>query len=211
MASTTTQTSIANMALQMAGYEPIASLNENSRGARAINRTYQQVLWHELRSNFWNFSIKRATLAAAAITPSFGKNNYYILPPDFLDLAMPDQITTYNYGQIPSVPNVPASQQDYQIEAYDNNTLAIASNLASPIYIRYVSNAINEALFDACFVTAFAAALALEVCEELTQSNSKLANIEKIYDDAIAMAKQRGSFESQPIVAPTDRYLTVRL
>lgn len=211
MASSTTQTSIANRGLQLLGYEPIASLNENSRGARAINRAYQPVLWSELRANFWNFSIKRAILSQASVNPSFGKNFYYILPPDFLDLAMPDQITTYNYGQIPSVPNIPATQEDYQIEAYDANTLAIASNLASPIYIRYVSSAINEAIFDACFCEAFSAALARETCEELTQSTSKLNNVNAKYDEAIRQARQRGAFEMQPVSAPTDRYLTVRL
>lgn len=211
MASTTTQTTIANRALQLLGYQPINSINDNDRGARAIKRAYYSVLYSELRANFWNFSIKRAILTAAANAPLFGKNNYYILPSDFLDLAMPDQITTYNYGRVPNVPNIPADQTDWQIESYDNSTIAITSNIESPIYIRYVSSDILESIFDVCFAEAFSAALAMEICEELTQSNSKLGNVSKMYDDSIERAKKRNAFEMKPIEAPVDRYLTVRL
>ncbi len=133
------------------------------------------------------------------------------MPADFLDLASPDQTTTYGYGSVPNVPNIPADQTDYQIEAYDNSTVAIASNISSPLYIRYVSSAINEAIFDVCFAEAFAASLAMEVCEELTQSNSKAATASKMYDDAIEKAKKRNAFEMKPIEAPIDRYITVRL
>lgn len=211
MASNITQTSIANRALQLLGYKPIGSLNDNDRGARAVNRAYYPILYSELRSNFWNFSIKRAILSAAETQPLFGKNNYYILPPDFVDLAMPDQIATYNYGRVPNVPGIPADQTDYQIEAFDNSTLAITSNIGSPIYIRYVSSAINECIFDVCFAEALSVSIAMEICEELTQSNSKIATASKMYDDAIEKAKKRNAFEMKPIESPIDRYLTVRL
>lgn len=211
MAGIINQTSIANRALQLLGSQPIASLTENSRGAKAVNRAYIPVLYSELRANFWNFSIKRAVLVAAVNKPQFGKNNYYVLPPDFLDLASPDQITTYNYGQIPSVPNIPATQEDFQIESYDDSTIAIASNIGSPIYIRYVSSNLKESIFDVCFAEAFAASLAMEICEELTQSNSKIQTAAKMYEDAIDKAKKRNAFEMKPIEAPIDRYLTVRL
>ncbi|MEO8837539.1 MAG: hypothetical protein ABI351_02375 [Herbaspirillum sp.] len=211
MASTTTQTSIANRALQLLGYQSIGSINDNDRGARAVNRAYYSVLYSELRANFWNFSIKRAILSAAATQPLFGKNNYFILPPDFLDLAMPDQITTYNYGAVPNVPNLPAVSQDFTIEAYDDSTVAIASNMDSPLYIRYVSSSIKEAIFDVCFAEALSASLAIEICEELTQNSTKIQTAAKMYDDAIEKAKKRNAFEMRPVESPVDRYITVRL
>ncbi len=211
MAVNITQTSIANRALQILGYEPISSIQENSRGARAINRAYYPVLYAELRQNFWNFSIKRAILAASSTQPLFGKANYYPLPADFLDLAMPDQITTYNYGAIPNVPNSSPAYEDYQIENMGNNTLAIASNMSGPLYIRYVSSNVSEGNFDHLFSESFAASLAMEVCEELTQSNSKMAMAQQMYTEAIEMAKKRNSFEMKPVEAPVDRYITVRM
>ena len=205
-----TQTTIANRALQLLGYKPIASLNDNDRGARAINRAYTSVLYAELRNNFWNFSIQRAVLTASATQPLFGKANYFPLPPDFLDLCMPDQITTYNFGAIPNIPNNSPAYQDYQIENA-NGTLAIASNMPGPLYIRYISSNVTENLFDTCFAEAFAASLAMEVCEELTQSNTKMQTAEKMYDDALERAKKRNAFEMKPVESPVDRYITVRM
>lgn len=209
MASTTTSTSIANRALQLVGYQPIGSLNDNDRGARAINRAYNSVLLEELRSNFWNFAIKRATLSASATAPIFGKTNYFNLPPDFLDLCGPDQKNTSNYGMIPNMPGSYPTYDDFQIEN-NNGTLAIVTDMAAPIYIRYISSQVTENLFDPCFAEAFSAALATDVCEELTQSNSKLANISQMYSDAIEKAKKRNSFESKPIAPPVERWITVR-
>lgn len=213
MASTTTQTTIANRALQLLGYQSISSISDNDRGAKALNRAYYSVLYAELRQNFWNFAIKRAILAASATTPLFGKANYFPLPPDFLDLCAPDQINSWNWGVAPTIPPNPPAYNDYQIENMTTagDTLAIASNEAGPIYIRYISSAVQENIFDASFAEAFAASLAMEVCEELTQSNSKIATAEKMYDDAIQKAKQRNAFEMKPVASPVDRYITVRM
>jgi hypothetical protein len=176
-----------------------------------MNRAYYPVLYAELRKNFWNFSIKRIILPASTTVPVFGKSYYYPLPPDFLDLAMGDQINTYNMGRIPGLMNQAPQYNDFQIEAMPDGTPAIASNIESPIYLRYVSSAIPEGSFDVCFSEAFAADLAMETCEELTQNNSKIQVAKSMYEDAIEMAKKRNSFEMKPIEAPIDRYITVRM
>lgn len=210
MPLTTTQTTIANRGLQLLGYKPIGSLNDNDRGARAMNRAYYPVLYSELRKNFWNFSIKRAILVASSITPLFDKSFYYPLPPDYLELCDPDQQTIYTFGVIT---NGSAAPTDYSIENFGPNgdSLAIASNISGPINIRYISSAITEAVFDSIFSEAFSAALAFDVCEELTQSNTKLTTIEKIYDDNIELAKKRGAFERKPVNPPIDTYITSRM
>lgn len=208
MANTTSQISICNRALQILGYQPITSINDGSRGARAMLRAYQPVLLRLLRSKFWNFSIVRAQLVAAAVKPAFGPANYYPLPPDFLMLAPPDQKYGVAYGGfISGPPNV----NDYQIEQMPGTSgSAIVSDQASPINIRYVSQNIPEGLFDSCFAEAFSALLAIETCEELTQSNSKLQSAGQIYKDAIDDAKQRNAFEQRPMNPPIDSWITQR-
>jgi hypothetical protein len=216
--STTTQTSIANRGLQLLGSEPISSLSENSRGARAMNRAYQPVLYSELRKNFWNFAIVRTTIAAAAVGPSFGKSSYFPLPGDFLDLANPDMVFgvagggTLAGNQIlagtPVITGTPIL--DWQIESMPGGGLAIASNQIGPINVRYVSSNVREAQFDPCFDEAFSAALALMTCEELTQSNTKLQNIANVYDQAIEIAKKRNAFEGRPIQPPADTFVISR-
>lgn len=202
MAQTTSQISICNRALQILGYQPINSITDGSRGARAMNRAYQPVLISMLRDNFWNFAIKRASLSASVTPPLFGPANSYPLPPDFLDLAPPDQ--TYGVafgGYISGPPNT----TDWQIEGQ-----SIVSDQVAPINIRYVSSAIPESMFDASFAEAFAALLAIETCEELTQSNTKFGSIGKIFDDAMEMAKKRNAFECRPVQAPIDPWISQR-
>lgn len=196
MSSTITQTSIANRALQILGYQPIGSIQDNSRGARAINRAYQPVLLKTLRDNFWGFAIKRAVLPASATAPAFGPANYFPLPNDFLRLAPLDSDKNFNY-------------LDWQIENAGGQQ-AIATNDQAPLYIRYVSSDVTESMFDASFAEALAANLAYETCEELTQSGTKLAAAEKAYEDAINMAKKTNAFEERPMRAPVDSWITKR-
>lgn len=192
MSSTTTQTTIINRALQLVGYQSVGSINDNDRGARAMNRAYQPTLLKALRDISWNFSVKRASLAASSTPPAFAKANYFPLPGDFVSLAPPDENFNFNYI-------------DWQIEGNQ-----IASDEPSPINIRYVSSNVTEAQFDPCFAEAFAAMLAMNTCEELTQSNAKIQTIAKIYDDAIKSAKRNNAFDNRPVKAPTDTWVTIR-
>lgn len=192
MASTTTQTTIINRALQLVGYQSVGSISDNDRGARAMNRAYQPTLLKALRDYNWNFSIKRVSLAASVTKPAHSKANYFPLPGDFISLVHPDD--TYNYNSI-----------DWQIEG-----LQIASDDAGPLNIRYVSSNITDNMMDSSFAEALSAMLALNTCEELTQSNTKLASIAKIYDDAIKSAKKNNAFENRPSKPSTDSWLTIR-
>jgi len=192
MASTTTQLTIVNRALQLLGSQSISSLQENSRGARAMNRAYLPRLHNLLRLGIWNFALARAILAASATPPSFGKANYFPLPGDFLDLAPPDETWNFNFT-------------DWQIEGQQ-----IASDDQSPIKIKYITSSVTESMFDVCFAEAFAADLAVNTCEELTQSNTKMATAAKAYDTAIEDAKKRNAFEKRPTKPAEDTWVTKR-
>lgn len=212
MSSTTTQTTIINRALQILGYKPVGSINDNDRGARAMNRAYTSVLLNTLRSNFWSFAIARAAIPAATNKPAFGPVNYFNLPGDFVMLANPDQTTNYTFGAQPAIPypQTGAANSDWQIEN-NGGQPAIASNDQGPIYIRYVSSNITESSFDPSFAECFSANLAMETCEELTQSNTKKDDAEKVFMSAIDNAKKRNAFEQQPVRPPIDAFLVCRL
>lgn len=215
MGSTTTSTTIANRALQLLGYQRIGSLNDNNRGAVAINRAYLPRLESMLRSNYWGFSIMRVQLAALATKPAFGKSNYFALPGDWLCLAPPDQYTSYGggalpVGPIPTSPNTGMQYIDFQFENFQG-TQVIASDLPAPLALRYVSSNVTEAMFDPCFAEAFSADLAMETCEELTQSNTKITNAEKAYDNAMELAKKRNAYEKMPTNPPIDPWILARI
>lgn len=191
-----------NRGLQLVGFPQINSLTENNRGAKSMNRAYDSVKLNELRKHFWNFAIKRISIPAAATPPLFGKGNYFTLPGDFLMLAPMDEAFGISAGGPISGP---PSINDWQIEGNQ-----IASNELGPLLVRYISSDITEALFDVTFAEALSASLAINTCEELTQSNTKMANLQKSYDDAIKMARRRNAFENRPVQSPTDSWITSR-
>lgn len=206
MASTTTQMQIVNRGLQLLGSKSISSLQENSNGARAMNRAYQPTFLNELRENFWRFSIKRAQLAISATKPLFGIGNYFPLPPDFLMMAPNDTAMTNN-GIVGA--EFVTGPRDWQIENMGDQ-IAIVSNDTGPLNLRYVSSAVTESMFDVSFAEMLSASLAMNTCEEITQSNTKMANAEKFYDNANEQAKKRNAFELPPMSSPTDSWLLAR-
>lgn len=192
-----------------------------------MNRAYSPVLLSELQSNYWNFSITRAVLAAAAIAPAFGPAYYYPLSPDFIMLAPPDQINVYPFGDVNapyasaqsnqnnpsniSTPNTSIQYNDWEVELAPGIGPCIATNQPGPLYVRYVSSSVTESMFDPLFAEAFAAALGMETCEELTQSNSKLTAIETLYKDTMETAKKRNAFQNKPVRPPVDSWILSRL
>jgi hypothetical protein len=56
-----------------------------------------------------------------------------------------------------------------------------------------------------------AAALAIDIVERLTQSNTKKKQLEDEYNDAITQAKRVNAFEAGPEVAPDDDWWLARL
>jgi hypothetical protein len=209
VASTTTQTSIANRALQLLGYQPISLITDNDRGARAMARAYAPVLLELLRSHPWSFAIKRAQIPASATAPIFGGGNYFPLPSDYLGFAPPDQVLNSVSGISPGGGTM-AGYRDYQIENV-GGVSAVVSHEPSPLRIRYVSSDVTEAQFDPCFAESLAAALAVATCEELTQSNTKLQNIQAILKAQLEMAKKRGAMESRPSLPPVDSWILARM
>ncbi len=208
MAGTTTKLTITNRALQLVGYQSISSVQQNDRGARAMNRAYRPVLDSMLTENYWAFAVRRASLPASATPPIHGKNFAYPLPGDYAMLAPEDQFdgrtTGTLVGTVGSTSDFPLSN-DWIIEGGE-----ILTNEEAPLDIRYMSLSVNEASFDPLFAEAFAAQLALMTVEELTQSNTKFAMIQAIHDRQIKRARQRNAIISPKAKAPASAWLNKR-
>lgn len=184
---------IANRALQKLGAERITSLTQDTENARAVNACYEIVRDAELRSHPWNFAIKRAQLAEDAIGPAFGFDAQFTLPSDFLRLMPPDENANYN-------------DLDWQIEGKK-----ILTNDSGPLNIRYIYRVTDTAEYDSLFIEMFACKLAAELCEQLTQSNSKAQMVRDDYIRATREAKRLNAFENKPSEQQTDTWITGRL
>lgn len=183
---------ICNLALQKLGARAIVSLSEDSRNARACNLAYESCKKAELRDHTWNFAIERATLAADATAPEWGRDNAFELPSDFIRLLAP-------------YPEDKVEDLDYQIEG-----TKIYTDESAPLYIRYVKNVTDTATFDDLFVQVLACRLAMEICEEITQSTQKLQNIMSMYESSISKAKKTNALEKPKQSWPDNSWITCR-
>jgi hypothetical protein len=199
------QTTIVNRALQLVGYQSVSSIQQNDRGARAMNRAYKPVLYSILQENYWTFAIKRATITKDTIAPEFGYKNKYKLPGDFIMLAPEYQLGSFSVTSGVNVADNFPLANDWIVEGE-----YILSDDDSPIDVRYVSNSVNESQFPMLFAEAFSAQLAVMTVEELTNSNTKLQNLIAIYDRQISMAKKRNFIMSPKPVAPVSPWISKR-
>lgn len=184
---------ISNRALQKLGASRIISLTDDSVSARACNLAYEPVRDRELRKHAWNFAITRIALASDATAPAFGYTNAFTLPSDCLRV-------------LPNDRNEGAYENAFKIEGRK-----ILANNEGPIYIRYIARITDTTMFDAIFTEAISSAMAVEMCEELTQSNSKREIANADYSDAIKQARRQNAFEMIPTESETDTWITARL
>jgi len=186
------EVSICNRALQKLGATRITSLTQDSVTARACNVAYEHVRDAELRAHRWSFAIARTSIAADADEPEFGRANSFQLPVDFLKLIPPYVEDDWN-------------SRDWIIEGRK-----ILTDDASPLEIRYIKKETDPQQMDPLFREALSCKLAMELCEELTQSNQKLQALRVLYDDTIKAAKKANAIESVPMESVTDSWITVR-
>jgi len=183
---------ICNRALQRLGAKRITSLTQDVPNARSCNFAYEPVRDAELRAHTWSCAVKRAQLAEDSTEPLFGKSARFALPSDFLRLLPLDPVQNDNTF-------------DYQIEAG-----YIYTNYTAPLNIRYVYRLESVPLMDTLFREALSMRLAMELCEEITQSNTKLQLLQDDYKRVLREARRVNAIERVAQDPPDDTWITVR-
>lgn len=172
---------IANRALQKLGVPRINSSaldGENSEAARTMNEMFVMVRDASLRAHPWNFAIRRCDLAATEATPSWGFDLQYELPADFLRMLEVRYAT---------------NGEEYRIE----NGMVL-TNLAAPLYIRYVSRAEDPATWDPLFQEALACRLAWEAAPRLNPDPGIRQKVWAEYQLALEEAKSADGRDEGP-------------
>lgn len=183
---------ICNRALQKLGAKRITALSDDSPNARSCNAAYTVLRDAELRKHTWAFSITRAELAADSPAPTWGRANAFTLPTDFLKLADP-------------YPEDNTNARDWLIEQGK-----IITDESDPLYIRYVARITDPNAMDTLFREALSCAMAFELCEEITQSNTKKEAMRASYTAIIREAKRANALDNVPVAAVEDDWLSVR-
>lgn len=181
-------TSICNRALQRLGAARILDITDDTRNGRSCNACYDAVRRSELRKNYWRFSILRVTLAPLTTAPVFGYGYAFQLPADYLRIVKPRD-----------------SFLDWQLE-----NGKILTNDGPVLELRYVADVTDPTLMDGLFAESTSLKMAHAMCEEITQSASKMQGIIQDYKDLIKEARMVNAFETIPMEPQEDEWLIVR-
>jgi hypothetical protein len=87
----------------------------------------------------------------------------------------------------------------------------LVSGTALPIVFRFCANIVRVSDMDALFAEALAARIAMETCERLTQSDSKMGHAKQLYAMSISDARSINGIECGADEPPLDDYIATRL
>jgi len=194
------KTTVANLALQKLGDDDQLTNVDTDPGhaARTIRVAFDFARRSTLRRGKFNFSLRRAELAAqAASDPSyqspFPYSSRFPLPAGCLRIV---EVLDGNGCQV----------TDRKSEGG-----AILANSAGPIFLQFVVDVSEPALWDDMFVGAFAAFLAFQVCERITGDRGKKSDCFADFRKAIKDAAGVDAKEDPPTESDESDWVTARL
>lgn len=179
---------VCNKALDALGQNPIMSIDDGNKSANLCKRNWDTVRDAVLRDGVWNFAMKRRVLAPSVNKPAWGFSNQFPIPSDCMRLV---EVMGMSTGE-------------YQLEGG-----AILAN-ADVLRIRYVHRVEDPNQYDALFVEALSLRLAIAMCEPITQSNTKLSNLEARYAEVKSAAGSVDAQENPPSTFEEDDWVKAR-
>ena len=179
---------VVNKALDKLGHGAITSLGDGTKAANLATRVWPLTRDAALRDHPWNFAVKRTTTAPLSDAPSWGFSYQHEFPSDLLRLL---EIRDLN-------------RDEYQVEG--NHILTDEDTL----YIRYIRQVTDPNEYDALFIEAVSCFMAYEMCESLTQSNTKKEMLWQDYQSALMRAKSVDGQENPPQVFAEDSWIESR-
>lgn len=191
-----------NAALTLLGDSRIISLDDEQKPAREAKAIFEIVRDAVLAAHNWRFAKARAQLAQMVTPPKFQYSYKYQLPSDCLrvvmvgDFYMGMDLTDYRSAPV----------EEMVIEGRE-----ILTNLGAPLNLKYIRKVTDVAQWDPCFLKTFAAQLAMDLCEPLTQSQTKFDKAERTYRKEVADAIRVNAIEQAPVKLADDEWLLSRL
>jgi hypothetical protein len=100
-----TKVGIINLALGKLGVKRI-TLNDGTPQSDDANAIYDYILDEVLQARDWRFAKTRVVLEKSSVDPAYGYSYAYLMPENFLRLALgtPDDPSVYPLGAIPTIP-----------------------------------------------------------------------------------------------------------
>lgn len=188
----TSYVTIANLAASKLGEDDqLRSPDDDTHLGRSVKAVFDPVRRAALRDHSWNFAMRRSELAASSLAGvPWPWMSSFPLPADCLRL-----IEVLNFSV----------RSDYQLEGG-----SILANTVGPVYIRYIADVTESALWDDLFVEAFACRLAFQIGERIVGSAFDKGSMWKVYRSALADAKRTDALENPAIPNAASSWETAR-
>jgi hypothetical protein len=175
------------------GYEAPWASNFNSSTANAS--------WLGLSATLGNLNITYPIGTGPTIQTT--SKNIFKLPKGYLRTAPQDP----KRGSVSPL-GAPTGMM-YNDWEYDGQF--IISQTPFPIVFRFVADVTQVGTMDDMFCEALGARIGMEVCEAVTQSNSKIATAAGMYKQFVNEARTVNGIEQGPTEPPLDDYISCRL
>lgn len=171
---------IANAAASLIGEDDqISSPTDDTHVARTIRAVWDLCREAAIRDHAWNFAMARKGLAAEVLDDvPYPWANSFRLPAECLRLI--------------EVLNL--SDNDYQLEGR-----SILCNNDGPVYVRYLQDVKEPALWDDQFALAFSRLLAVQIGTRIAGSSYDRKTGWQLYQDALSQAKRVDARENPPV------------
>lgn len=190
------QIGIYNKALRAIGESRLTALTDPVKAATLLNDAWADTYAGEFEANPWSFAIKRTSLAASATAPAFEWEYAYPLPADCAFVIDCPEL----------------DRRQWTIENTDDQkTILTKFNYGQALNVRYTARIDDVSKWSQLFADAVALKLAMEICESISQSNSKMEVAASRYTDAIRMARRTNAIELPPVDRLEDDLVLVRL
>lgn len=171
----TSANAICNLALDLLHEATLSDYTtETTSAAKWFQRNYQNALDGELEKHRWMFALKRSSITADATAPSFGWDYRYAKPSDFRRVGY----LNYN-GDFEADPIPHELEGDW-----------ILTNQSATIYLVYVYAITDVTKFNALFVDALAAKMAMKLAHWLTGKANMVQIAAAAYDMALKDARR---------------------
>lgn len=190
----TTETDIANLALDILKEAPITSLDQDRPTASWMKRNFDFNRDAVLAMMPWNCALKRVKLPADGTSPAFGWDYRYGLPSDCIRL-----LPVTNDGTMEGRP------VQHEVEAG-----YVLTNKAGPLKVRYISRLKNYSAYPALLIEAVSARLALRMAHWMTGKSSYVQIAQAHFDRALHDAWLSDAIEGSSPRAADNEWIDAR-
>lgn len=182
---------IANMAATRIGTERISSPDDDRFVARTIKAAWNIERQAAIRDGAWNFAMRRADLASV-------EDPGLVIYPWEYGFQLPD-------GCLRLIEVLDQARDDYAIEGQ-----LILANVSGPLYIRYLVDVEEPALWDASFTHSFSLRLAWRCGRRIAGSSFDQDMVWAEYRRSLADAKRVDARENPGPGQEDSSWITAR-